>query len=113
MPCDTQLKPKQTVQERAEEVRRAAALVSDALAAGRVRVKVGPQGAVAFEGITAAERDGLTDACIYRRVMVSGSALARAAIARGEQLSGRTVNRSVVATGVHSHDGGHTWHRKG
>ncbi len=110
MPCDTRLKPRQTIQQRAEEVRRVLDLVQSALVAGRVKVRVGPQGAVAFEGISEVERDGVTDACIYRRLMVSGSALARAKVAQAEQLAGRTVDKFVVGHGVHSHDGGHTWH---
>jgi hypothetical protein len=110
MPCDTKLKPKQTIQQRAEEVRRAVGRIAEALTAGRVKARVGPQGAIAFEGLSADERDGVTDACAYRRLMVNGSALARAAIARAEQMAGRTVDRGVVAHGHHSHDGGRTWH---
>ena len=37
----------------------------------------------------------------------------KAEIARAEALAGRTVDRKVVAAGVHSHDGGTTWNRKG
>lgn len=110
MACDTQLKENQTIQQRAEEIRRATAIFSQALASGRARVKIGPQGAVVFEGITAEERDGITDACAYRRLMVSGSALAKAKIAQAEQLAGRGVDRRVIGQGVHSHDGGRTWH---
>lgn len=110
MPCDTRLKPKQTIQQRAEEIRRAVAGLSVALASGQIKPRVGPQGAIAFEGWDATERDGVTDACAYRQLMVSGSALAKAAIARAEQLAGRSVDRRVVAHGAHSHDGGHTWH---
>jgi hypothetical protein len=110
MPCDTKLKAKQTISERAEEVRRMVMTLSSALASGRVKAVVGPQGAVAFAGLTDAERDGVTDACAYRRLMVTGSALAKAAIARAEQLAGRGVNRQAVAHGVHSHDNGKTWH---
>src|SRR5436309_1524806 len=111
MPCDTRLKPKQTLQQRAEEVRRAIARLSDALASGRVKARVGPQGAITFGGWSDADRDGVTDACAYRRLMVSGSALAKAAIARAEQVAGRSVDRRVVARGAHSHDGGSTWHQ--
>ena len=113
MPCDTLLKPKQTIQQRAEEIRRAVAGLSDALASGRIKARVGPQGAIAFVGWDDVERDGVTDACAYRRLMVTGSALAKAAIARAEQMAGRSVDRRVIAHGEHSHDGGHTWHRKG
>jgi hypothetical protein len=111
MPCDTRLKAKQTIQQRAAEVRRAVADLSKALAAGRVKAKVGPQGAIAFVGWTDAERDGVTDASAYRRLMVEGSALAKAAIARAEQLAGRPVDRGAIAQGWHSHDGEQSWGR--
>ena len=110
MPCDTKLKPKQTIQERAVEVRRAVTALEAALAARKVRVKVGPQGAIAFEGWAEAQRDGVTDACAFRRIMATGTALARAEIAKAEALAGRSVNRQVIGQGAHSHDGGRTWH---
>jgi hypothetical protein len=113
MPCGTRLRAKQTVQQRAEEIRRAVARLSNALASGRVKATVGPQGAVAFAGWNETERDGITDACAYRKIMVSGSALAKAAIAQAEQLAGRSVDRKVLARGIHSHDSGETWHGKG
>lgn len=110
MPCDTRLKPSQTISQRAEEVRFATASIARGLAEGRVKAKVGPQGAIAFEGVTDVERDGVTDACAYRRIMVTGSSLAKAAIARAEMVAGRSVDKQVVGAGVHSHDGGATWH---
>lgn len=114
MPCDTIFtKPKQTAQQRAEEVRRAVSTLDALLKRRRAQVKIGPQGAIAFVGWPETDRDGVTDACAYRRIMATGSALAKAEIARAEAMSGRAVNRRVVATGVHSHDGGATWDRKG
>lgn len=112
MPCDTKLKVNQTIKQRADEVRKAAERISQGLAGGTVKAKVGPQGAIAFIGLTDQDRDGITDACAYRRIMVSGSALAKAAIARAEQLAGRSVDRRVIGQGGHSHDGGRTWHDK-
>lgn len=109
MPCDRKLKPQQTVQERAEEIRRAVAQLSQALAMGSVKVKISAQGAIAFQGWDLG-RDGVTDACAYRRLMATGSALAKAKIAQAEQLAGRSVNKQLVGQGVHSHDGGATWH---
>lgn len=103
MPCDTKLKPRQTIQERASEIRRVTETASQRLAAGRLKVKIGPQGAIAFEGLSEAERDGVTDNCMYRRIMATGSALAKAAIAKAEQLAGRVVDRKVVAHGGHYH----------
>jgi hypothetical protein len=110
MACDTKLKPKQTIQQRAVEVRTVVERLSLALTNGTVKPKVGPQGGITFVGLTDEQRDGVTDACAYRRIMATGSALAKAAIARAEQMAGRTVDRQALAHGVHSHDGGHTWH---
>lgn len=110
MPCDTRLKPKQTIQERADEVRRAVGKIQAGIIQGRVKIKIGPQGAIAFDGVANDERDGVTDACAYRRIMVTGSPLARAAIARAEQLAGRSVDKRIIGQGAHSHDGGRTWH---
>ena len=110
MVCDTRLKPRQTISQRAEEIRHAVAKLSSALASGRVKVKIGPQGAIAFVDWADTERDSISDACAYRRLMVSGAALAKAAIARAEQLAGRSVDRNAIAKGTHSHDGGRTWH---
>lgn len=109
MACETRLKPRQTIAERAAEVRKRTAALSEALAAGRVRVVVGKQGAITFAGWADADRDGVSDACAYRAVMARGSTLAKMAIARAEQLAGVTVSRQVVGQGVHSHDGGKTW----
>ena len=110
MPCDTTLKPNQTIQQRASEVRSVVDALSKRLLTGAAKVVIGPQGAVAFTGLSAAERDGVTDACAYRRLMATGSPLAKQAIARAEQLAGRRVDRRAVAVGAHSHDNGRTWH---
>lgn len=110
MACDTKLKAGQSVSQRAEEIRRAVSTLDAAIRAKRVRITVGPQGAIAFAGLSEQERDGVTDACAYRRLMATGTALARAEIANAERLAGRTVNRQVIGQGAHSHDGGKTWH---
>ena len=113
MPCDTQLEPKQTIQQRAEEVRAAVRSLDALLKRRRARVVVGPQGAITFTGWPEQARARVTDACAYRRIMASGSTLAKMEIARAEQLAGRAVDKKVVATGTHSHDGGVSWHGKG
>lgn len=110
MPCDTRLKLNQTVKQRVAEVQKAIVRINDLVAARKALVKVGPQGAIAFQGIPDDVRDGVTDGCIYRRLMVSGSALARQQIERAEILAGRKVDKKVIGIGVHSHDGGATWH---
>ena len=113
MVCDTQLKPQQTVAQRAAEIRKAAGKIDALLAAGKANAVVGKNGSIAFSGIPDSVRDGLTDACVYRRIMASGSHAAKQASGKAERLAGRTVDKKVVATGVHSHDGGKTWHPRG
>jgi hypothetical protein len=111
MPCDTRLKRRQTIQQRAEEVRKVVDDVNSLIAKGKVKPVVDRKtGAVAFQGIDDDLRDGVTDACIYRRIMVSGSSLTKAALQRAELLAGRSVNKQALAQGHHSHDGGQTWH---
>ena len=110
MPGDRKLRNNQTIKQRAEEIRAAVSALDKALQAKRVKVTVGPQGAIAFTGWTDGQRNGVTDACAYRRIMATGSALAKAALARAAQMAGRSINRAVVAAGHHSHDGGTTWH---
>jgi hypothetical protein len=113
MPCNTALKPNQTIAQRAIEVRKAAARIDKLLVKRKIEMTVGPQGAVVFTGLSTEERDGMTDACIYRMLTRSGSAATKMAIVRAEQLAGRSVDRKVIASGVHSHDGGSTWHPRG
>jgi hypothetical protein len=110
MVCETRLRPRQTAAQRAADVRKAAEAFVKGLAAGRIKVKVGPQGAIAFDGITEQERDGVSDACAYRKVMASNNALAKLAIKRAEILAGRGVSSEALAAGFHSHDGGVTFH---
>ena len=107
MACDTRLKPNQTISERAREVRSALDRLVEALKAGRARIVWGPQNSITFAGWDATSKDGVTDACAYRMLM--NNALGKQLIERAELLAGRKVNRQAL--GVHSHDGGQTWHR--
>lgn len=111
MPCDTRSRKGQTPAERMLEVRKAAAKIDKLLASKKIGVKVGPQGAITFTGLSDEDRSRMTDGCIYRRLMSTGSVAAKLAIAQAERLAGRSVDRAVVAQGVHSHDGGQTWSR--
>lgn len=110
MPCDRTLKRNQSIAVRAQEIKTVVAKVSIGLTSGKVKPIIGPTGAVAFTGISDLERDDVTDACIFRRIMATGSALAKAAIAKAEALAGRTINKQAIALGHHSHDNGVTWH---
>lgn len=112
MVCDTRLKPRQTISQRAAEVREAVNRLAAALAAGRVKAIVDrTTGAIAFTGWDTNSRDGLTDNCAYRRIIATGSASAKLLIVQAEQLAGRGVNKQAVAQGLHSHDGGSSWHK--
>jgi hypothetical protein len=113
MPCDTIRKENQTFVQRVEEVKKRVTAVDRMIAARKVTVKVGPQGAITFIGISDEDRDGMTDACIYRTLRIKGTAATKMAILRAEQIAGVQVDRKVVAAGTHSHDGGRTWHAKG
>lgn len=111
MVCETRLRGRQTLTERKSEVKRAVEGLNSLLAVGRVKAKVGPQGAITFEGWNVNERDGVSDACAYRMLMSSAttSSLTKMKIQQAEVLAGKTVNRQVIGQGVHSHDGGASW----
>lgn len=106
MPCDTKLKPRQTISERKTEIAKVVERLSRGLATGSVKVKLSPQGAIAFDGLSETDRDGVTDACAYRRLMATGSALAKAKVQAAQTLLGKPIQTN----GPHSHDGGQTWH---
>lgn len=101
------------MQERIAEVRSAVDVLDKALQRRRVKVVVGPQGAITFTGWEQENRAGVTDACAYRRIMATGSTLAKLEIQRAEQMAGRTVSRDALVQGLHSHDGGRSWNGKG
>lgn len=111
MACESMRKPGQSLQARIDEVRKALARLETQISAGKVRVTIGPNGAVAFAGWAPGERDDVTDACAYRTLTASNSWALRQAVARAEAMSGRKVNARAVAEGHHSHDGGHTWEK--
>lgn len=108
MPCDRTLKPGQGIQQRAEEVRKSVERLNRGLASGSVRALVSKQGGVVFEGFSDLERDSVTDGCLLRRILATGSASAKLAIARAEQKAGRTLDKTAIAQGLHSHNG--VWH---
>lgn len=109
MACDTRLRPNQTTVQRKAEVKKAITTLEQRLVAGSTRVVVGRNGALAFQGWEANERDGVSDACAYRVLTAANSAALRAAVVRAEGLAGVKVNAKQVAAGTHSHDGGLTW----
>jgi hypothetical protein len=91
------------------EVKRTLKRLETYLSAGRVRVGIGPNGAIVFQGW--ADRDDVSDVCAYRTLALENSWALRQAVARAEATSGRKVNPQAVAAGHHSHDQGATWSR--
>ena len=92
-------------------MREAVERLAAAIMSGRVKVVIDrASGAVAFTGWDGNSRDGVTDGCALRRIMSTGSAMAKMHIAKAEQMAGRSINKQAVAQGHHSHDGGVTWH---
>jgi hypothetical protein len=109
MPCDTKRLPNQSLTERKVEITKAVDKLAAALAAGKVKPVVGAKGGIAFPGWTEGQVSRVTDNCGYRKIMSSGSALAKLAIERAEMMAGRKVDRQAVAQGLHTHGDG-VWH---
>lgn len=110
MPCDVTLAAGQSAEGRQAEIDQALGLLEAQLTRGLVRLVVGPDGAVAFQGWTDGGRRAIADVCAYRTLAARGSWPLRQAQAQAESLAGRSVDRAKVAAGIHSHDGGAHWH---
>jgi hypothetical protein len=111
MPCFSTPKPNQTKEQRKAETKKVVKEVDKLIGGKQVQVKVGPQGAITFIGLTREQRDGMSDICIYNQLMTTASEKVKTAIRQAEMLAGRTVSKKAIAQGWHSHDGGATWGR--
>jgi hypothetical protein len=109
MACESMRQPGQSLSERIDQVKKALARLETELTAGRVKVAIAPNGALAFAGWK--DRDNVSDACAYRTLTASNSWALRQSVARAEAMSGRKVNARAIAGGHHSHDGGNTWEK--
>ena len=110
MPCDTvRTAPTQTLEQRGRQIDEALKRLERYLQTGSVRIVVGANGAIAFNGWQ--DRDAISDVCAYRTLAVQRSWALRQAVARAEAQSGRRVNEKAIAAGYHSHDSGRTWGR--
>lgn len=108
MPCDSRPESQTEVGQR--KMREALERLRAALVeGGSVSVVIGASGAIAFRGWEEGQREGMTDACAYRKLLAMNSPELRRAVMRAETIYGRKVNQQAIAQGVHSHDGGHTW----
>lgn len=108
MPCDTRLRAGQTLVQRIDQVKVALSRLERYLQTGTVRIGISTNGAIAFQGWQ--DRDDVSDVCAYRTLTAQSSWALRQAVARAEATSGRKVNARAVEAGVHSHDGGKSWH---
>lgn len=109
MPCDTQYTTaEQTQEQRDKEIRETLARLDSGLMDATIGIAIGENGAIAFTGWT--DRQRITDVCAYRALTLNNSFGLRLAVARAQATTGRTVNESAIAAGVHSHDNGQTWH---
>jgi len=108
MPCDSKIPEGMTLETRNIQITKALSRLEVALTAGRVRANIGQNGAIAFSGWK--DSDGVSDVCAYRALAARNSWALRQAVSRAETTSGRKLNPQAVGAGVHSHDGGNTWH---
>ena|SRR5712664_3975697 len=111
MACDTRTLPNETLAQRKASVQDAVAKLEKLLATGSVQAVIGPQGGISFRGWGNSDRNRITDACAYRRLLAGNSAVLRRQLARAEVVAGRKVDPKAVAAGEHSHDDGRTWGR--
>ena len=112
MPCDTVLRPNQTIEQRADQIDAALRRLENYLSNNSVRVVIDPRtGAPAFRGWKQDDDQPVTDNCAYRMLRARSSPALRIAVARAESQQGVKVNERAVAAGTHSHDGGGTWHK--
>lgn len=109
MPCDSRIPVGMTAEQREQQIKAALKKLEQSLSEGKVMVKIGPQGALAFAGWF--DRDGVSDVCAYRRLTVAKSWALKQAVAKAEMMAGRKMDANAVGTGVHSHDGGMTWNK--
>lgn len=107
MPCYTRLLGEQTLPQRMVEVESALKRLERYLATGSVKINIGGNGAVSFNGWN--DRADITDVCAYRSLSATNSFELKKAVQRAEATQGRKVNPNAIAAGMHSHDGGKTW----
>ena len=114
MPCDQwRAAPAQTLSARKTQITEIMARVTVLLAKRQIKPVVDRKtGAITFDGIPSVLRQGVSDACIYRRLLAGKNPVAAAEIRRAEAAAGRPVSSKAVAEGIHSHDGGQSWQPK-
>lgn len=110
MPCDSRIPKGMSLEQRNKQITEKLRLLEANLSAGKVKITIGTNGALAFNGWNGDDRSEITDVCAYRALSAENSWALRQAISRAEAQSGRKMNPQAIGAGVHSHDGGKTWH---
>ena len=110
MSCNLMRDPQQTAEDRAREIQAALAKLQSALGSNQARYQVSPQGFVSIVGWREEDRRRVSDVCAFRMLATAGSWEHRKALAAAESRAGRAVNVQAIGAGVHSHDGGKTFH---
>lgn len=80
------------------------------LAAKEVTLEVSRQGVLSFKNWNEVDRGGLADSCAYRALSQANSGEFRRALAAAEARAGVKLDRRFINAGIHSHDGGKTFH---
>ena len=107
MICDMRIPLGMTAPQRKKQVEEAIDRLNKLLTTGKVTVKVGANGAIAFVGEW--QRNGISDLCAYRKLLASGSPALQKALIKAEALAGRKIDPQAIGAGYHSHDGGKTF----
>lgn len=103
MPCDTVVPQKDFLDVMRE--------LEDLLLGNAVEVVVDQAtGAVALVGWQDSSRRGVSDVCAIQKLMAENSFAWQRALATAESIAGRQMDINMLSSGVHSHDGGSTWH---
>lgn len=114
MPCESRYTNiRQTQAERDAEIAAVVEAVTAALAAQRVELRIGQEGAAALNWLAGEALDmrGVTDGCVLLRLMNDNSMAFQEALAMAELQAGQKLNIAAIESGLHSHDGGRTWGR--
>lgn len=109
MACMAALQPNQTIEQRIDQTNKALKRLEQYLLNGTVRIGIGANGAVIFQGWK--DREGLSDVCSFRSLTAQNSWVLRQAVLKAEGMSGRKVNLKAVAAGLHSHNNGGSWEK--
>lgn len=107
MVCELRLKAAQTAEQRTREIRETLARLEQQLQKGTARLVIGANGAAAITGWT--DRNDVSDVCAIRALTAAKSFALSRAVAQAEA-GGRKLSLAAVNSGLHSHDGGKTWH---